>query len=70
MIKVKRTEGDSVSKIVGRFVRRVKLSNLVARARKTRYYLKPPSKLAQKRKAIRRYSYQQMEDFLIRTGKK
>ncbi len=70
MIKVKRIEGDTDVKLVARFVKRVKLSNLVARKRKTRYLVKSPSKLQKKRKAIRRSSYQAMEEFLIRTGKK
>ncbi len=70
MIKVKRTEGDTDAKLIARFMKRVKLSNLVARKRKTRYLTKPPSKLQKKRKAIRRANYEAMEEFLIRTGKK
>lgn len=70
MIKVKRTGEDSDSKLVGKFMRRVKLSNLISRSRKTKYYIKPASKLRQKQKAIRKANYEQVEEFLVRTGKK
>jgi hypothetical protein len=70
MIFVKRVNDDSDSKVVGKFMRRVKSSNLVARARKTKYRNKPTSDLVQKRKAIRKANYEKMEDFLVRTGKK
>lgn len=50
MIKVKRTENDTDAKLVARFLRRVKLANIVARKRKTRYWVKPPSKLQKKKK--------------------
>jgi hypothetical protein len=70
MIHVKRTGEDSDTKVVGKFMRRVKASNLVSRARKTKYRTKPASHLVQKRKAIRKADYERMEDFLSRTGKK
>jgi hypothetical protein len=70
MIYVKRANEDSDSKVVGKFMRRVKASNLVSRARKTKHRSKPTSHLVQKRKAIRKANYERMEDFLQRTGKK
>jgi hypothetical protein len=56
--------------LVARFLRRVKLANIVARKRKTRYWVKPPSKLQKKKKALRRVAYEAMEEFLMKTGKK
>jgi hypothetical protein len=70
MIHVKRTGEDSDTKVVGKFMRRVKASNLVARARKTKHRSKKPSHLVLKRKAVRKADYERMEDFLARTGKK
>lgn len=70
MIHVKRTGEDSDTKVVGKFMKRVKSSNLVARSRKTRYRTKKTSDLVQQRKAIRIANYQKKEEFLSRTGKK
>ncbi len=70
MIKIKRTENDTDAKLVARFLRRVKLANVVARKRKTRYWVKPPSKLQKRKKALRRVAYEAMEEFLLKTGKK
>ncbi len=70
MIYVQRKSEDSDAKVVGKFMRRVKQSSIVARKRKTRYRTKKASHLVKKRKAIGRDNYERMQDFLMRTGRK
>lgn len=57
MIHVSRQEGDSTTKIVSKFMKRTKKSNLVARARKTKHFSKPISHLKKKTKAINSANY-------------
>ncbi len=57
MIYVTRQEGDSTTKIVSKFMKRTKKSNLVARSRKTKHFSKAISHLKKKTKAINTANY-------------
>jgi ribosomal protein S21 len=57
MIYVLRNEGDSATKVVSMFMKRSKKANVVARARKTKYFAKPLSHLKKKTKAINTAKY-------------
>jgi hypothetical protein len=57
MISVKRSGDASTQKVIAGFIKRVKKYNLVARKRKTQYFVKPISDLQKKRKAIRKAKY-------------
>jgi|GEM_PF-1979769 len=53
MILVKRQGEATSQKVISSFQKRAKKYNIIARKRKTQHFLPAPSKLVQKRKAIR-----------------
>lgn len=57
MILVKKTADSTSQKVVATFLKRVKKYNSIARKRKTRYWVKPPTKRQQKIKAVRKAQY-------------
>lgn len=57
MILVKRSPDSTSQKVVATFLKRVKKYNLIARKRKTRYWVKPPTKRQLRIKAIRKAQY-------------
>jgi hypothetical protein len=57
MIYVSRQEGDSTTKVVSKFMKRAKKSNLVARSRKTKHFSKAISHLKKKTKAMNSAKY-------------
>ena len=54
VLEVKKQERETSQSLVRRFGRRVQQSGLLVRARKTRFRVKPKSRQAQKRAALRR----------------
>lgn len=69
MIYVKKGQDDTSQKTVANFLKRVKKSNLVARARKTKYQTKKPTKLQAKRKALRKAEYEEKQALRDKIGK-
>ena len=70
MITVKRQQDQSSQKVVSTFLKRVKKSNSMARARKSRYHTKPLSDLIQKSKAIKTADFYLKDEILKKIGKK
>lgn len=69
MITVKRGSEDSSQKVVASFLKRVKKSNLIARARKTKFSSKKPSYLKKKRKALSKVKYKEDQSLRDKVGK-
>lgn len=63
MIYVTRKEGESSTKVVSGFLKRVKRSNMIARARKTRYFSKKRTERIQKDKALKTVKYLKENEF-------
>jgi hypothetical protein len=58
MIFVKKGAEDSTQKLLSLFMKRVKKSNLVSRARKSKFQTKSDSPLRKKQKALQRKAYE------------
>lgn len=63
MIYVTRKEGESSTKVVGSFLKRVKRSNMISRSRKTRYFSKKRTERIQKEKALKTVKYLKENEF-------
>ena len=53
-MEVHRRNHETVGAMLRRFSRRIQQSGIVLRARRLRYYKKPPTPLAEKKRALRR----------------
>lgn len=63
MISVTRKEGENSTKVVSNFIRRVKRSNMIARARKTQNFTKKRTHLIAKTKKLKTVKYLKDNEF-------
>ena len=54
MVEVRRKEGETTGAMLRRFTRKVQLSGVLIRARKTRFYVSKPTKRAMRESALMR----------------
>ena len=54
MVEVRRKEGETTAAMLRRFTRRVQLSGILVRARKTKFYAKKSTKRLMRERALRR----------------
>jgi hypothetical protein len=69
MITVKRHQEETSQSLIGKFLKRIKKSNLVSRKRKIETLVKPKSHLQKKRKALRMAKYAENLSLIERMGK-
>lgn len=70
MIFVTREEGENSQKVVSKFLKRVKKSNLVARSRKTKYHSKKRTPRIAKEKALKTVAYLKENEYKNLTSAK
>lgn len=69
MVEVRRKEKETFGAMLRRFTRRVQLSGVLRESRKTRFFIKPPSKTAKKASALRRIELRRERARLEKLGK-
>ncbi|OHA08226.1 MAG: hypothetical protein A3B37_03265 [Candidatus Sungbacteria bacterium RIFCSPLOWO2_01_FULL_59_16] len=69
MVYVKRKDRETTASLLRRFSRRVQQSGLLLRARKSRFFISKPTKLARLEKALRRIERTKERERLVKLGK-
>ena len=69
VLEVKKKDNESFESLIRRFTRKTIQSGKLIQAKKVKFHQKPPSKRAQKARAIRREEIKSEREYLRKIGK-